>query len=198
MNAFRSIHVQRINAPQRCGWITPPRRRLRCTCCFAAQVVFLLGCSEPSLPPVPDSGESPAAIAQTKAERAIASPSDLADHDMTNPADIESGLATYGLSPLTDEQIASLSVGDVMQAVHESKAYREWLKPPIDPDLGQLVVRMYRHLASQVPPKGDPLDFQTRAGELADAADAVLQQGDEAVPRFRRAVNCNSCHARHR
>ncbi len=198
MNAIRMIRSHRMRAPRRPGCLAPSRPWIRCPLLIGAPALILIGCNESSLPPVPDLAETPSAVAQTEADQMVASPSDHANANATGQAMIESGLATYGLSPLTSEQIESLSIGDVMQRVHESKAYREWLKPPVDPDLGRLVVRMYRHLASQVPPKGDPLDFQTRAGELADAAEAVLQQGDEALPRFRRAVNCNSCHARHR
>lgn len=102
----------------------------------------------------------------------------------------------------TDGQDSIYTIAQVMTLAHDNKLYRELFSQPVDPIVGERLIRLYEDLPKQDPPLGDPAQWRERTNALIDAAKAIVQPAKapnpEAIAAFKRAVNCNSCHSRHR
>ena len=100
------------------------------------------------------------------------------------------------------------TIVQTMNELHDSRLYRGLLSPDPPPALIALAQTLYADLPRRTPPRGDPDDWNTRATALVTAVDDLAAarlaaaRPDAARPdaaaAYRRAVNCNSCHTRHR
>lgn len=92
----------------------------------------------------------------------------------------------------------TFSVSQIMELAHENKLYRELFVDDFDPAAGERLVLLYSSLPQQSSPKSDAEDWTKRATALLDAAKSVVAGEQGSVAAYKRAVNCNSCHSRHK
>ena len=92
----------------------------------------------------------------------------------------------------------AFSIKQVMQLAHENRLYRELLKEKVDPAVAERLGRLYESLSKQSPPKGDEESWRERTTALLESTRKVVAGDADGPGEFRRAVNCNSCHSRHR
>ena len=92
----------------------------------------------------------------------------------------------------------TFSIAQVMQLAHKNKLYRELFQDDFAPAVGERLLLLYTSLPKQGSPKGDAEDWVKRSTSLANAARKVIEGGQGGVAEFKRAVNCNSCHSRHK
>ncbi|MEM6688365.1 MAG: hypothetical protein AAF664_02990 [Planctomycetota bacterium] len=90
------------------------------------------------------------------------------------------------------------TISQVMQIAHETKLYRRLYKDEVPPEVLAQFTTLYGDLVKRTPPDGDLDDWKKRATALNDAV-ALIAGGDASgVSQLKRAINCNSCHSRHR
>lgn len=96
------------------------------------------------------------------------------------------------------EAEGTFSISQVMELAHQNKLYRDFFDGEFEAQVGERLVMLYESLPSQSSPKGDDDDWKERSTNLLNAAKDVLAGKDDSVAAFKRAVNCNSCHSRHK
>ena len=144
-------------------------------------VVFEVGCSPPTKPSQPETSD--VVVSQSEPKKVVEEP---------KPVELE---------PLPSFEGAvegTFSISQVMQLAHKNKLYRELFNEGFDPSVGERLAMLYASLPKQSSPKGDAEDWTKRSNALADAAAKVVAGEDGAAAAFKRAVNCNSCHSRHK
>ncbi|MEM1226037.1 MAG: hypothetical protein AAGJ40_10075 [Planctomycetota bacterium] len=100
--------------------------------------------------------------------------------------------------PAGESDDGALTISQVMLVAHDSKIYRRLMKEgPRDEDV-QFMQTVYKDLPSRESPKGDNEDWVQRSQALVDAVDMIAMDDPSGISAFKRAVNCNSCHSRHR
>lgn len=90
------------------------------------------------------------------------------------------------------------SIKQVMQLAHKNKLYRQATSESPAPGALERLLVLYQALPTQASAIGDPEDWKKRSTALVDATQMVIDGAAEAPDAFRRAVNCNSCHSRHK
>ena len=147
--------------------------------------LLVLGCGRPADPPMAENTPEPT-VAETSAPEVVADEKPV-------PAPVE-------LEPLPDPEGEEglYSISQVMEYAHKNKLYRELFSPPVDEAVAERLITLYQSLPKQSSPKGDPDDWTTRAEALASSAEGVINGDADAGKAFRKAVNCNSCHSRHK
>lgn len=90
------------------------------------------------------------------------------------------------------------TIAQVMQIAHETKLYRRLYQENVPEEVLSQFTTLYADLAKRDSPDGDQEDWEKRAVALSDAV-ALIAGGDPGgVSQLKRAINCNSCHSRHR
>ena len=94
-----------------------------------------------------------------------------------------------------------VSISDVMIDFHKGKdslaVQAQEGRAEKDALIGML--KQYQAIAGLTPPKGSAEDWKNRMSELAASTDDIIKSGgDEAFARYKKAVNCKSCHTEHR
>ena len=104
------------------------------------------------------------------------------------------------IPPLPDGEAddGGYTISQVMQLAHESKLYRRLFGKTPDPDAMKQLKMLYGDLPKREPPKGELEDWKKRADALGEAVAAMERGEADAEAMLKRAVNCNSCHSRHR
>ncbi|MEO1525841.1 MAG: hypothetical protein AAFX06_10415 [Planctomycetota bacterium] len=121
-------------------------------------------------------------------------PSEEADsNEPTPPAPIE--LAEL---PDPEGEDGKYSIAQVMELAHSSRLYRQLFRVPVDPEVAERLTILYSGLPSQSPPNGEADSWNERSQALLDSATKIIQGDADSIPAFKKAVNCNSCHNRHR
>lgn len=62
----------------------------------------------------------------------------------------------------------------------------------------QELLKLYKSMSTQKPPKGDAASWQAKTKLLVDAADAALKGMPGADKKLNRAANCSACHNDHK
>lgn len=148
----------------------------------------LSGCAETPPNPAPKTAEPASQSATQAPNRETESAS-----EPSPPAPIE--LAEL---PEPDGEDGQYSIAQVMQLAHKSRLYRELFRVPVDPAVGERLKLLYSGLSSQSPPEGDADSWQERSAALIESAEKIIAGDADSIPAFKKAVNCNSCHNRHR
>lgn len=90
------------------------------------------------------------------------------------------------------------TISQVMKLAHETRLYRKLFSTPVDPKIGERLTVLYESLPSQEPPMGSVEDWQAKTTALVESAKAVIGGDEASIGAFKKAVNCSSCHGRHR
>lgn len=145
-------------------------------------VSALLGCS--SSDPPPPAEESLATDTASEAPVEKAKPK-------ADPIELE---------PLPDPEgtDGAFTISQVMQLAHENRLYRQLFKQPVQPEVAERLTLLYSSLPLNDPPKGEEEGWQKRSNALVSAAKKVIDGDEDGPGAFKKAVNCNSCHGRHR
>ena len=151
-------------------------------------LLLIAGCSKPK--PSEDSSANPANPVRENESTNSASP------ETSQPAPKEIQLEPL---PTPNGEVGeTFSIAQVMQAAHGNKLYKELFKESFDPKVAERVVMLYESLPQQTSPKGDAEDWTKRSTALLTAAKQVATGEEDGVKAFKKAVNCNSCHSRHK
>ncbi|MEL6106067.1 MAG: hypothetical protein AAFU85_08525 [Planctomycetota bacterium] len=152
--------------------------------CFAIGLFLAIaGCTKTPSPSAPQAAGDTSASPSDEPTAAVTSP----------PPAIE--LADL---PEPDGEDGKYSVAQVMQLAHKSRLYRELFRVPVDPNVAERLTLLYSGLPSQSPPEGDDDSWIERSTALVESAEKIIAGDAESIPAFKKAVNCNSCHNRHR
>lgn len=100
--------------------------------------------------------------------------------------------------PEGEAEDGGFTISQVMLAAHDSKLYREILGDSPDPETVGVMQELYADLPKRTPPKGEIEDWEERATALVSAVDAIAAGDPKGANQLKRAVNCSSCHSRHR
>ena len=152
----------------------------------ALTTLLLVGCSK-------SPEQSPSEVSDVAVERE-GSPTEApitAASPETEPIELEPLPEPEGVE-------GGFSIAQVMQMAHENKLYRELYSVPADPAVVERLLTLYEKLPSQTPPKGDAEDWKERATSLVDAVKTIAGGDEAGVSAYKKSINCNSCHNRHR
>ncbi|MEM6363277.1 MAG: hypothetical protein AAF745_02540 [Planctomycetota bacterium] len=151
------------------------------------------GCNPAETAAPPDRGTGPGAslAAADRLDSGLATQSDSATVAKSKPLEIPE-------MPVGEAEDGGLSIAQVMQVAHETRFYRNLLKTPVNPEAVTFMQAIYADLPKRESPSGDQADWVERATKLVAAVDAFAAGDDNANSLYKRAVNCNSCHGRHR
>ncbi|MEM9586148.1 MAG: hypothetical protein AAGA03_02610 [Planctomycetota bacterium] len=100
--------------------------------------------------------------------------------------------------PEPEGDSGGFSIGQVMRLAHDNKLYRNLLKPNPDKAVIERIHLLYKGLPQQTPPKGESESWQIKTTALIAAVDSIASGEADGDKALKRAVNCNSCHSRHR
>jgi hypothetical protein len=99
-----------------------------------------------------------------------------------------------------DDDKPSYTIKEIMKKAHSAKT-----NLPKKLILGQIsdrektkLIDYYEALGNNKPPKGSAEDWQKRTSTLLTAAKAALDGGQPEKAKFRKAVDCKSCHDAHK
>lgn len=165
-----------------CQSIANPLIRTAARLIALAGLLLAVGCSRP----IPADISSEALSEQTvPAEVETVQPEAVIEK---KPIELPEGEADDG----------GFTISQIMLAAHDSQLYRAALKETPDSDVLEALKQLYSDLPKRTPPKGAQEDWEPRATALVVAVNAIVAGEPDATSQFKRAVNCNSCHSRHR
>ncbi|MCC9600672.1 hypothetical protein LOC67_08865 [Stieleria sp. JC731] len=174
-------------------------RRALMLCPVMLLATCLAGCKKATTPDessVTASTSEPASTDQADAET---TPSPAISPSAPPPAsDAETAPEPLEALPDGEAEDGGYTIAQVMQLAHDNKLYRELFSEPADPEVVQRLKTLYADLPKREPPKGDPEQWKERSQALVDAVDAIESGDEKGVAMLKRAVNCSSCHGRHR
>ncbi|MEM6473806.1 MAG: hypothetical protein AAF802_29885 [Planctomycetota bacterium] len=153
---------------------------------FLVLAFFLVGC---------DSSTDETGLAQL--EDSAGSRSAVADS-----ADVESEESDVRqevpVMPEGEAEDGGLTISQIMVYAHDSKLFRRMYEDQPDPAVIEALLTVYQDLAKREPPLGDVEAWNEKTSRLIRSVHALSDGEDDALAQFKRAVNCNSCHSRHR
>ena len=157
----------------------------------ALALVMTCGCQKPDNAPSSESAD-PTATASANTEK-LDFDEQAAEKTSQTPSPVE-------LEPLPEPEgeDGQFSISQVMELAHENKLYKQLMKDSFPPEVGQRLITLYTALPTQSSPEGDDEDWQTRSVALRDSAQMIVDGNPDGVAALRRAVNCSSCHSRHK
>lgn len=167
-----------------------------CHTVFLVSLSSWAGCSSQSNPENAGSSEpAEQSVASESVSQQSTEPSE-ADNQVTDSESVSSVV----LEPLPEPEgeDGRFSIAQIMNLGHDNKLYRELLTHPVNPDVAERMLTLYRDLPSQVPPQGDLDDWKERANNLLRAAESAVAGDSGSDAALKRAVNCSSCHNRFR
>ena len=159
----------------------------------ALALVMTCGCQKPDNAPSSESAD-PTATASVNTEKIDIDEQAAEKTSQTpSPSPVE-------LEPLPEPEgeDGQFSISQVMELAHENKLYKQLMKDSFPPEVGQRLITLYTALPTQSSPEGDNEDWQTRSVALRDSAQMIVDGNPDGVAALRRAVNCSSCHSRHK
>jgi uncharacterized membrane protein len=96
---------------------------------------------------------------------------------------------------------ADVSISDVMVEFHKGKNSLavQAQEGRAEKDALVAMLKQYQAIMALTPPKGSAEDWKNRMSELVESTNDLIQSGaDEALARYKEAVNCKACHTDHR
>lgn len=100
--------------------------------------------------------------------------------------------------PEPEGEDGHFSISQIMQLANETKLYKELLKDELDSAVAERLLVLYSDLPTQSSPRGSDEDWNDRSPKLADAVKLIIAGDSAGKVELKKAVNCNSCHSRHK
>lgn len=150
-------------------------------------LVGLVGCGGPETPTTSVSDAS------AETESTTGSESTAPEPVAPKPEPIE-----LSELPEPEGEDGTFTIAQVMQEAHDNKLYRSLFKTPVDSAVAERLTLLYASLPLQTPPEGEDESWQQRSTALVTAAQMVIDGDPKGAAAIRKAVNCNSCHSRHK
>ena len=87
------------------------------------------------------------------------------------------------------------SIEEIMTKVHgKTNLAKKLLMGQLSDQEKTTLIEYYEALGKNKPPKGNANDWKKRTGNLLAAAKAAVDGGQPEKAKFRKAVDCKSCH----
>lgn len=105
-------------------------------------------------------------------------------------------LSTQGQEKKDEEKV---TIKQVMQKAHKAGLLKDLVvKGDATDEQKAELLKLYKGLAANKPPKGDAESWKTKTKALVDAAQAAVDGKDNAVQLLTKASNCKACHDAHK
>jgi cytochrome c556 len=107
-------------------------------------------------------------------------------------------LATLAVQANDDKP--KYTIREIMKKAHSGKTNlpKKLILGQINDDEKTKLIEYYEALGKNQPPKGSAEDWQKRTSKLLAAAKAAMDGGQAEKAKFRKAVDCASCHNAHK
>lgn len=103
----------------------------------------------------------------------------------------------YAVATAEDEK-PEFTIKQVMEKAHKNKLMNKLAEGKGTKEEAQELLKMYKALGGNKPPKGDVEGWKKKTVELIDAAQAVVDGKEGAGTRLQKAANCAACHKEHK
>jgi hypothetical protein len=108
-----------------------------------------------------------------------------------------SGLFVVSAQEKKDEE--KVPIKEVMQKAHKAGLLKDLVvKDAASEEQKAELLKLYKALAANKPPKGDEESWKTKTKALIDAAQAAVDGKEGAGAMLMRASNCKACHDAHK
>ena len=92
-----------------------------------------------------------------------------------------------------------IPIKEVMQKAHKAGLLKDLVVNGTASDEQKAeLLKLYKALAANKPPKGEAESWKTKTKALVDAAQAAVDGKENAPMLLRRASNCKACHDAHK
>jgi hypothetical protein len=117
------------------------------------------------------------------------------------PAVVLAGLVSFGVYQAADKP--KFDIETIMEKAHgqdQTKVdglLKKVLEDKANKDEKQMLLDLYKDLALNKPPKGDPKSWKEKTDALVTAAQAVVADAKDSKDKMKMAANCEACHKAH-
>jgi cytochrome c556 len=89
---------------------------------------------------------------------------------------------------------AKHTIKEVMKIAHKDGLLKKVTKGEASKDEQKQLVELYKDLAKNTPPKGDPELWKKNTARMVALAEAVVNGDEKAAKTLAKTVNCGACH----
>ncbi|MCG8586498.1 MAG: hypothetical protein MI757_17450 [Pirellulales bacterium] len=90
------------------------------------------------------------------------------------------------------------TIKQVMRKAHKQGLLKQVLSGRSSDAERRELLNLYRDLARNTPPRGEPRSWRARTSSIVNAASAVAENDPRGIATLKNAVNCASCHRAHK
>lgn len=110
------------------------------------------------------------------------------------------GILTGGLFAVNaqEKEEEKIPIKKVMETAHKSGLWKKVVAKTATEEEEAELLKLYKALSANTPPKGDKESWKTKTDALVKAAQAAVDDKDDAGQLLTKAANCAACHKVHK
>ena len=97
-----------------------------------------------------------------------------------------------------EKEEEKITIKKVMQTAHKGGLLKKVTGGEASDEEKAQLLKLYKGLAAAKPPKGGEESWKAKTKDLVDAAQASVDDKDNAKALLTKAANCMACHKEHR
>lgn len=110
---------------------------------------------------------------------------------------VASGVFVVSAQEKKEEE--KITIKQVMQKAHKAGLLKDLVvKGAANDEQKAELLKLYKALAANKPPKGEQKSWDAKTKALVDAAQAAVDGKENAAQLLRKASNCKACHDAHK